>query len=122
MPSFNSVQLMGNLTRDPELRYTESGTAVCSFGIAVNEKYKKDGDWEEKVHFFDVTVWARQAENCAEYLHKGSLVFLSGKLDFQTWEKEGERKSKVQVVANIVQFLNKKVEEEAHHNRDDIPF
>ena len=108
MPSFNSTQLMGNLTRDPELRYTSGGSGVGSFGIAVNEKYKKDGEWVEKVGFFDVTVWGKQAENCAEYLNKGSLVFVSGKLDYQTWETDtGEKKSKVQVVANTVQFLDK---------------
>ena len=108
MASLNKVLLLGNLTRDPELRYIASGTAVCSFGIAVNEKYKSGDEWKEKVHFVDITVWGKQGENVAQYLNKGSQALIDGKLNYQTWEKEGEKRSKLEVVANNVQFLDGK--------------
>ena len=112
MASFNKVLLIGNLTRDPELRYTTNGTAVCSFGLAVNRKYKSGDEWKEEVCFVDVTVWDKQAENCAEYLHKGSGIFLEGRLNFQSWETDtGEKKNKLEVVAISIQFLDKKVEQ-----------
>jgi len=99
---------MGNLTRDPELRFTSGGTAVASFGLAVNRKFKQGEEWKEEVCFVDITVWAKQGENCAEYLHKGSLVFIEGRLNYQTWEADGgQKRSKLEVVANNVQFLTK---------------
>lgn len=108
MASFNKVLLMGNLTRDPELRYTASGAAVASFGLAVNRKYKAGDEWKEEVCFVDITVWAKQAENCAEYLHKGSPVFLEGRLNFQSWESDtGQKRNKLEVVANNIQFLGR---------------
>ena len=108
MASFNKVLLMGNLTRDPELRYTSGGTAVASFGLAVNRKFKQGEEWNDEVCFVDITVWAKQGENCNDYLKKGSLVFIEGRLNYQTWEAEGgQRRSKLEVVANYVQFLTK---------------
>ena len=108
MASFNKVFLMGNLTRDPELRYTASGAGVASFGLAVNRKYKQGDDWKEEVCFIDITVWGKQGENCTEYLNKGSAVFLEGRLQFRTWETDdGQKRSKLDVVANNVQFLPK---------------
>ena len=108
MASFNKVLLMGNLTRDPELRYTSGGTAVASFGLAVNRKFKQGEEWKEDVCFVDITVWAKQGENCAQYLHKGSLAFIEGRLNYQTWEAEGgQKRTKLEVVANNVQFLTK---------------
>ncbi len=108
MASFNKVFLMGNLTRDPELRYTASGAGVASFGLAVNRKYKQGDDWKEEVCFVDITVWGKQGENCTEYLNKGSAVFLEGRLQFRTWETDdGQKRSKLDVVANNVQFLPK---------------
>lgn len=108
MPSYNKVLLMGNLTRDPELRFTASGSAVASFGLAVNRKYKSGDDWKEDVCFVDITVWGRQGENCAEYLNKGSGVFIEGRLNFQSWEtQDGQKRNKLEVVANTVQFLGK---------------
>jgi single-strand DNA-binding protein len=107
MASFNKVLLMGNLTRDPELRYTPSGAAVASFGLAVNRKYKQGEEWKEEVCFVDITVWGKQAENCAEYLHKGSGVFIEGRLHFHSWESDGQKRNKLDVVANVVQFLGK---------------
>jgi len=106
MASFNKVLLMGNLTRDPELRYTSSGAAVASFGLAVNRKFKQGEEWKDEACFVDITVWAKQGENCAQYLKKGSLVFLEGRLNYQAWEKDGQKRSKLEVVANNVQFLN----------------
>ncbi len=108
MASFNKVLLMGNLTRDPELRYTASGAAVASFGLAVNRRYKQGDDWKDEVCYVDITVWAKQAENCAEYLHKGSPVFVEGRLNFQSWESDtGQKRNKLDVVANTVQFLGR---------------
>ncbi len=125
---------MGNLTRDPELRYTASGAAVASFGLAVNRKYKAGDEWKEEVCFVDITVWAKQAENCAEYLHKGSPVFLEGRLNFQSWETDtGQKRTKLEVVANNIQFLSNRSGENkgfddaggtppASGEKDDIPF
>ena len=108
MASFNKVLLMGNLTRNPELRYTSGGTAVASFGLAVNRKFKQGDEWKDEVCFVDITVWAKQGENCAEYLSKGSLAFVEGRLNYQTWEAEGgQKRNKLEVVANNVQFLTK---------------
>ena len=123
---------MGNLTRDPELRYTASGAAVASFGLAVNRKYKAGDEWKEEVCFVDITVWAKQAENCAEFLHKGSPVFLEGRLNFQSWETDtGQKRTKLEVVANNIQFLGRAGESKgfgdgetppASGEKDDIPF
>lgn len=109
MASFNKVIIMGNLTRDPEVRYIPSGTAVTDLGIAVNERYKdRDAnEWKEKSVFVDVTVWGRSAENCAEYLSKGSPVLIEGRLQLDQWENtEGQKRSKLKVVADRVQFLS----------------
>ena len=130
MVSFNKVLLMGNLTRDPELRYTASGAAVASFGLAVNRKFKQGEEWKDEVCFVDITVWAKQGENCAQYLHKGSLVFLEGRLNYQTWEADGgQKRSKLEVVANNIQFLTRQGEKvsmdtgsTSSPSADDIPF
>ena len=79
MASFNKVILMGNLTRDPELRYTPGGSPVCSFGLAVNRRYRQNDEWKEEVCFVDITVWGKQAENCNEYLSKGRPIMLEGR-------------------------------------------
>ena len=97
---------MGNLTRDPELRFTSNGSALAKFGLAVNRKYKAGEEWKEEVCFVDITVWGKQAENCAEYLSKGRPVFIDGRLQFSTWETDdGQKRNKLEVVANTVQFL-----------------
>ena len=108
MASFNRVMLMGNLTRNPELRYTPSGNAVVDLGLAVNESYKnKAGESVEQTCFVDVVVWGRQAETANEYLQKGSPVFIEGRLQFDQWEnQQGEKRSKLRVRAERVQFLN----------------
>jgi len=126
MPSHNKVQLMGNLTRDIELRYTPSGKAVADLGLAINNKYKKGDDWVEEVTFVDVTLWGKLAENCAEYLEKGKACFIEGRLKFEQWETDdGDKRSKLKVEAITVQFLNQQMNVGGAKDRpekDDIPF
>jgi single-strand DNA-binding protein len=107
MASFNRVLLMGNLTRNPEIRYTPSGTAVADLGLAINENFKnKAGELVEQTCFVEVVVWGRQAETSAEYLQKGSPVFVEGRLQLDQWEnQQGEKRSKLRVRADRVQFL-----------------
>ena len=108
MASFNRVMLMCNLTRNPELKYTPSGTAVTDLGLAVNESFKnKAGETVEQTCFVDVVVWGRQAETASEFLTKGSPAFIEGRLQFDQWEnQEGEKRSKLRVRAERVQFLS----------------
>ena len=109
MPSFNHVVLMGHLTRDPELKYTDEGTAVCELGLACNRRWtKKNGEKAESVIYVDVTAWNRMGETCAQYLLKGRGVLVSGYLAQDQWEDKETRKkrSKLRVVANNVTFLS----------------
>jgi len=101
------VTLVGNLTRDPELRQTPSGTSVCQLGVAVNSSYKDaSGQWVEKPNFFDVVVWGTQGENCAKYLSKGRQVAVDGRLDQRSWEaQDGGKRSKVEIIAETVMFI-----------------
>ena len=109
MASYNRVILVGNLTRDPELRYIPSGTAVTDVGLAVNDRRKNaNGEWVEETTFVDVTLWARQAEVASEYLSKGSPVLIEGRLKLDTWEKDGQKRSKLKVVADRMQMLGTK--------------
>jgi single-strand DNA-binding protein len=108
MASINRVVIVGNLTRDPELRHTPSGTALCKLGVAVNDRIKQGEEWVEKANFFDVTVWGAQAESCSRYLNKGRQVAIDGRLDHQTWEKDGQKRSRVEIIAQSVQFLGGK--------------
>ncbi|MGN6586512.1 MAG: single-stranded DNA-binding protein [Solirubrobacterales bacterium] len=103
----NVVVITGNLTRDPELRHTGGGTAVCDLRVAVNSRRKdQSGNWVDKPNYFDVTVWGAQGENCANYLSKGRPVAIEGRLDWREWEaKDGSKRQAVQIVANTVQFL-----------------
>ncbi|GIU84662.1 MAG: hypothetical protein KatS3mg008_1437 [Acidimicrobiales bacterium] len=117
MATGNTVTVVGNVTRDPELRYTPSGQAVCTFGVAVNRRWqnKQSGDWEEDTSFFDVTCWAQLAENVVESLQKGTRVLVTGRLDQRSWDtQDGERRSKVEIVAEEVgpslRFATAKVE------------
>jgi single-strand DNA-binding protein len=101
----NTVTLVGNVTRDPELRYTPSGQAVASFGLAVNRRWqnRQTNDWEEQVSFFDVKCWAQMAENVGESVQKGSRVVVSGRLEQRSWETDnGDKRSKVEVVADEI--------------------
>jgi single-strand DNA-binding protein len=105
--SLNKVFLMGNLTRDPELRYVPSGTAVATFTIAINRVYTSQaGEKKEEVSFVRVVVWGRRAEVCGEYLSKGSPVFVEGRLQSRSWEaQDGQKRSTIEVIADNVQFL-----------------
>lgn len=113
MPSLNEVRLIGNLTRDPELRTTPTGQTVCNFGVAVNEVYSQNGEKKESTIFVDCACWAKTAENVAKYLHKGSLAFVGGKLRFESWEdrNSGQKRSKLTVTAMQVQFLDRRRED-----------
>lgn len=109
MANLNKVMLMGRLTRDPELRYTKTGTAVCKFGLAINANFTgQDGQKKEKSTFVDVTVWQRRAEVVAEYFKKGSPIFVEGRLELDQWETENkEKRSKLYVVAENFEFLER---------------
>jgi single-strand DNA-binding protein len=104
--SFNQVILMGNLTRDPELRQTPNGQNVCSFSLALNRSYKgTDGNWQEATDFIDVVAWGPLGERVAQYLGKGRPCLVNGRLQSRSWEQEGQKRSKVEVVAQDVTFL-----------------
>ena len=108
MANINRVVLVGNLTRDPELRHTPSGTAVCGLRLAVNTRRKDGatGEWTEKPNYFDITVWGNQGENCAQYLAKGRPVAIDGRLEWREWEaQDGSKRQAVEVIADTVQFL-----------------
>ena len=106
MASFNRVILVGNLTRDPELRYIPSGTAVTEIGLAVNDRRKNaSGEWVDETTFVDVTLWGRTAEIASEYLSKGAPVFIEGRLKYDTWEADGQKRSKLRVVGERMQLI-----------------
>ena len=105
MASFNRVILMGNLTRDVDLKYTQSGMAVTEIGLAVNDRFKKEGEWVEETTFVDVTLWGRTAEVAGEYLSKGSPVLIEGRLKLHQWEQDGQKRSKLRVTAERMQML-----------------
>src|SRR6476660_10031018 len=105
MASYNRVILVGNLTRDPELRYIPSGTAVSEIGLAVNDRIKKDNQWVDETTFVDVTLWGRTAEIANEYLTKGSSVLIEGRLKLDRWEKDGQKHSKLRVIGERLQML-----------------
>ena len=112
MASFNKVILMGNLTRDPEVRYTPSGTAVTDIGLAVNRYWfdKQANERREETTFVDVTLWGRQAEVAGEYVSKGSPLLIEGRLKLDTWEKDGKKNSKLRVVCDRMQLLGSRGE------------
>lgn len=106
--SLNSVNIMGNLTRDPELKYTPAGKSVCSLSIANNRVYNNKTERVTEVSYFDVEVWGPQAENCVKYLTKGSGIIVEGRLKQDRWEKDGKTQSRVRIVANSVHFMPKR--------------
>jgi single-strand DNA-binding protein len=106
MASFNRVILVGNITRDIELKYTQSQLAVTELGLAVNDRRKNQaGEWVDETTFVDVTLWGRTAEIAGEYLSKGSPVLIEGRLKYDTWEKDGQKRSKLRVVGERMQML-----------------
>lgn len=137
MASFNRVILLGNVTRDIEVRHLASGTAVGDMGLAVNDRFKnKSGEWVDEPTFVDVTLWGRTAEIASEYLSKGSPVMVEGRLKQETWEKDGQKRSKIKVVCEKMQLLGSRpggrqssgspdrepVESSRGYDRDEIPF
>ncbi|MCL1926644.1 MAG: single-stranded DNA-binding protein [Syntrophorhabdaceae bacterium] len=107
MVSFNRVIIAGNLTRDPETRFIPSGTAVTEFSVAVNSRYKSksSNEFKEEVSYFDIVVFGKMGENCAEYLSKGRAVLVEGRLRQRRWEQDGVKRSKIEILADNVQFL-----------------
>ncbi len=105
--SVNQVTLMGNLTRDPELRNTPSGQSVCSFSLALNRAYKdQSGEWKEATDYIDVVAWGPLGERVAQYLSKGRRALVQGRLQSRSWEQDGQKRSKVEVLASDVTFLD----------------
>ncbi len=107
---YNKVILIGNLTRDPEVRYSPQGTPIANFSLAINRKYKAGDEQKEEVSYFDIVVFGRQAETSSQYLSKGSAVLIDGRLQQRRWEDKetGQKRSKVEVVAETVRFMPKK--------------
>ncbi len=131
MPSLNHVVLIGNLTDDPELRYTPTGMARARFSIAVNRRWRdRDGNLQEETTFVPIVVWGQQAETCANFLSKGRLVAVEGRLRIETYQtEEGERRKVAEVVARTVQFLDSRYESEAsakeippEEGEEEVPF
>jgi single-strand DNA-binding protein len=103
--NINRVVLTGNLTRDPEMSVTGGGLSICKLGIAVNTRRKSGDTWEEKPNYFRVTVFGRQAESCGQYLKKGRPVAIDGRLEWSQWERDGQKRESVDIIADTVQFL-----------------
>jgi single-strand DNA-binding protein len=110
MNSFNKAILLGNLTRDPEVRYTPGGTAVASFAIAVNRRYKQGEEMKDEVSYIDIVVFGKTAENCGQYLNKGDAILVEGRIQQRRWDDKetGQKRSKVEVVAQVVNFMPKR--------------
>ena len=107
--SINRVNISGNLTRDPELRATAGGTQVLSFGVAVNDRRKnpQTGDWEDYPNFVDCTMFGTRAEAVSRYLSKGTKVAIEGKLRYSSWERDGQRRSKLEVIVDEIEFMSR---------------
>ncbi len=105
---YNKIILIGNLTKDPELRYTPQGTPVASFRLAVNSKYKQSDEIKQETMFIDNVVFGKQAESCSKFLSKGSPVLVEGRLQERRWETNGQQKSKFEVIAQTVRFLSRR--------------
>lgn len=108
MASFCRVIVAGNVTRDIEIKYTQGGMAIADIGLAVNEKRKVNGEWVDEASFFDVTMFGRTAEIASEYLGKGSNILVEGRLKQETWEKDGQKRSKVKIVCDRLVMLGGK--------------
>src|SRR4029077_12470790 len=120
--NINRVVLVGNLTRDPELRHTPGGTPVCSLRIAVNGRRRDEsGNWADKPNYFSVSVFGNQAESCAQYLSKGRPVAIDGRLDWREWEKDGVKREAVEIVADSVQFLGSRGDGEGGGGNQFVP-
>lgn len=116
--SLNSVNIMGNLTRDPELKNISAGKSVCTLSIANNRIYSKNNEKVTEVSYFDVDVWGAVGENCAKYLKKGSGIIVEGRLKQDRWEKDGKAQSRVRITANSVHFMPKKSDDGSNMKSD----
>ena len=123
MASFNKVILMGNLTRDPEVRYTPNGAAVASFAIAVNRKYRQGDETKEEVSYIDIVVFGKQAEYCGQYLSKGDPALIEGRLQQRRWDdkESGQKRSKVEVAAQSVTFMPKRKHDQGQGEQEQPP-
>jgi single-strand DNA-binding protein len=120
--NINRVVLVGNLTKDPELRHTGGGTPVCSLRIAVNGRRRDEsGQWVDKPNYFSISVFGNQAESCAQYLSKGRPVAIDGRLDWREWEKDGVKREAVEIVADSVQFLGSRGDGEGGGGNQFVP-
>jgi single-strand DNA-binding protein len=117
---FNRVIMGGNLVADPELRYTQSGTAVSNMRIAVGSKYKSGEEWKEETLFIGVVVWGKQAESVSQYLSKGRQVLVEGRLQERSWESDGQTRKKMEIVASTVKFIGGKGEQSSGPAPDEI--
>ncbi len=122
--SINRVVLTGNLTRDPEVRRTQSGMAIMSFGLAVNDRRKNSqtGEWEDYANFIDCTMFGTRAEAVSNYLSKGSKIGLEGKLRWSQWERDGQKRSKLEVIADEIEFLSPKKQQQQPNYVADAEF
>ncbi|MFA7231791.1 MAG: single-stranded DNA-binding protein [Victivallaceae bacterium] len=120
MASLNKVFLLGNLTREPDLRYTPGGAAVCEFGLAVNRKFISNNQEKEEVCFVEIVVWGKQAESCGRYLEKGSTALIEGRLQLDQWEDKdsGSKRSRLRIVADRVQFVGRKTGSEPAYEQN----
>lgn len=122
MPALNRVQLIGNLGKEPQTRYTPSGSKVCSFSMAVSRRWRsKDGETKESTDWFNVEAWGRTGEICQDYLHKGSLVYIEGRLKTDRYEHEGETRYFTKVIIQQVQLLDRRAEEEPVEEIEEPP-
>lgn len=124
MSSLNKVLIMGNLTRDPEIKYTTKGTAVCDIGLAVNRKSKSDsGEVREEVTFIDVTLWGKTAEVIAKHMKKGGSVFVEGRLQLEQWDDKstGQKRSKLKVIGENVQMIGRSFKSETEPDARSLP-
>lgn len=121
--SINRVNLSGNLTRDPELRATQSGTQILTFGVAVNDRRRnpQTGKWEDAPNFIDCVVFGKRAESLGRYLVKGTKVAIEGKLRWSQWENNGQKRSKVEVVVDEIEFLSPR-DQSANYEQQDAPY
>lgn len=122
--SINRVNISGNLTRDPEMRALRNGTQVLSFGVAVNDRRKnpQTGDWEDYPNFIDCTMFGSRAEAVSRYLAEGTKVAIEGKLRYSSWEKDGQRRSKLEVIVDEIEFMSQRQQAPADVYDEDCPF
>jgi len=118
----NKIIVVANLTKDPELRYTPNGTAVCNLRLAINRKYKSGEEFKEETCFITAIVWGKRAENCNQYLHKGNPIFIEGRLQSRSWDgKDGKKQYATEIVAENIQFLDRTKEGTSQEETEELP-